>query len=981
MEQVIGFNLIPVFEHVYVPDAWIMVVDKKGQPDRLLRRITLAQCKEFDLQPDQQLSLLIQRAEELHPTALEAYFTKTHTVKKKPSLAELWADKTLRVGMEAWLLRRIHLFFQLAAQLKVPLCFDAAKKPVLSHFLIQWPSNDTGEPQPIAQATLHLSRSAEALQYRLKVMVQETPVAIAESQILCLGLPGWFKYKGQIWQLSGVSGKMLLPFYTKEVVEVGKAHEATWLRSFLKKNLDGSAKIEDSAFGLTECSEFRSAELKLTKHLFNETWFLSLIFDYNGVQFYFGEKRNIQTQMQIPDTTDAEVQIMRTSRDAAHEQQIVTALLQLGLHIEDQQFILEAENNLTSLVQWLKQNESELHALDIQYQLEHPQTGAQILTTEPRLEVQTHQGQDWFDTQIVVHVGTYQIPFRALVPAIRKRQFEYTLPDGSLFLIPEVWFTRYHELAEYAAAEDNQTESIRIFTAQKSLLNTLELETSNPVDQLPFQLPKAWAGGQYLQAELRPYQKIGVDWMLSVLAAGQGACLADDMGLGKTLQTIAILAHIKQARAQYALEAQQGAARQLDLFAPKPVVAQPLRALIILPASLVFNWQAELRKFMPDAFVYAHVGPKRSTDRRAIAAHDIVLTTYQINREDAELLRSIDWQLLVLDESQYIKNRQAEMTKAVHQLKAPWRIALSGTPVENSLADLWSLMHFLNPGLLGSYTAFSRMYQQPIEREKNALTKNRLRELIRPFVMRRRKQEVAPDLPSLTKQVHLVPMTDAQSALYEMSKSAARNALLGIQDIKEQRFAALAALLRLRQLACHPALVGEDASIASGKFDFTLQLWQSVIDQGSKVLIFSSFEQHLLLYKHWFDTQGIPYAWISGSTKPSDRKGEVERFQTNQEVQTFFITLKAGGTGLNLTAADYVFLLDPWWNPQAEEQAIARAHRIGQERPVHAIRIISENTIEEKIRLLQQEKEALSQDLIDDELPADVGVEEMLALI
>jgi superfamily II DNA or RNA helicase len=972
MQQTCGFNLAPVLDGLFTPELWLINLDKNGLPYSLGKRLRRAQLSELDFSLPDDIQPLVQLADELSLEGLEAYFCKSDT-KKKPLLTELWADKVVRPGMEKYIFRKLEQFYGLAQCGQIVLCFDAAKKPILPDYVLHW-------AEQLAQATLQLEREPEVLKYRLQVKSDALEMKLPEVQVLSCSVPAWFSYANKIYQLPAVNGKMLLPFKTKEVIEVGRAHEGTWFRSFLKKNLEGSVEITATGFNLIEQNNLQSTHLQIFKHLFLDAYLLSVHFKYEGADFYYGEKNQVRSGVDIPDDPQGEVRISRIKRDAATEAQVVNQLLDLGLVAEDQNFKLPVQTDLKSLGDWLLAQRSVLESLGVHFELIEPGSGAEIISEQAEILVDAHGDKDWFDTRVMVKIGEARIPFRALAGHIRKRITTYTLTDGRVFLIPESWFTRYAELADLFHAQDEDTVTVRIGKLQREVLQSLDLDAvaqkKNETDLAP--LSAQFAGEGQLQAQLRNYQRTGVDWMLQLLSEGQGACLADDMGLGKTLQTIAVLVHAKQV-----LESEQaalaGAALQGDLFKTAIEKHTPLRALIVVPASLVFNWQNELRRFAPHLFVYAHVGPKRITDVRAIAAHDVVITTYHTNREDAELLRTMDWQFLVLDESQNIKNRNADITQAAFKLPAKRRIALSGTPVENSLADLWSLMHFLNPTLLGGYTAFQKMYQNPIEKEKNMEVKSRLSERIRPFVLRRSKQEVAPELPPLSKQVQMVPMTEAQSELYEKTKSAARNSLLKIGQESEFMFAALQALLKLRQIACHPALAGHVDFGASGKFSSTLDLWQSVIDQNSKVLIFSSFEQHLLLYKSHFEAQKIPFAWISGSTAAPDRQREVERFQQQPEVQTFFITLKSGGTGLNLTAADYVFILDPWWNPQAEEQAIARAHRIGQQKPVHAIRLISQGSIEEKILQLQAEKQVLSSGLIDDEMPA-MSMEEIRGL-
>ncbi|HNE28942.1 MAG TPA: DEAD/DEAH box helicase, partial [Saprospiraceae bacterium] len=587
-----------------------------------------------------------------------------------------------------------------------------------------------------------------------------------------------------------------------------------------------------------------------------------------------------------------------------------------------------------------------------------------------QLNLRAQAAGDWFDVHGRVEVGDFSFPFKALWHHLRRHERLYRLPDGTYFLIPEAWFARYAELAE--AAQDGPEEGLRLPKALFTVLQQAGLESATEGADFPEIDPEKidFQPSPDLKAELRPYQLQGVRWLVGHYRAGFGACLADDMGLGKTLQTIALLLHAKAQRGGQG-EAETSSA-QLDLFQSYRQELRPLNALIILPASLVFNWQNEIGRFAPTLFTYAHTGPKRLNDPRALAGHDVVLTTYHTARQDLDLLSKVSWHVIVLDESQQIKNRASEVSKVVLSLRADCKISLSGTPIENSLSDLWTQMEFINPATLGSFSAFREQYIVPIEKRDDPVAKQRLFSRVRPFFLRRTKEQVAPELPALSEQLFFSEMTPAQEKLYERTKSAVRNEILALFDDPKTRVLALQALTRLRQIANDPRLIEADYAGGSGKFDDVLAQWDTVRRAGHKVLFFSSFERHLQLFRREFEAAGQSFAWLTGDTATPDRAREVKRFQEDPSVQAFFMTVKAGGVGLNLTAADYVFLLDPWWNPAAEDQAIARAHRIGQTRPVTALRFLSHGTIEEKIRQLQERKKKLGQELFatGEEAPA-----------
>jgi SNF2 family DNA or RNA helicase len=362
-----------------------------------------------------------------------------------------------------------------------------------------------------------------------------------------------------------------------------------------------------------------------------------------------------------------------------------------------------------------------------------------------------------------------------------------------------------------------------------------------------------------------------------------------------------------------------------------------------------------------------HTGSQRNVDPKYFALNDVVLTTYGLMRSDSEMLSKFPWHYLILDESQMIKNPTSKTARAAKDMIAKYRLSLTGTPVENTLMDLWSQMTFLNPGLLGGETFFRDHYLQPIEKWRDVDRMEQLRKLIHPFILRRTKTQVATELPPKVEQVHYCEMTEPQRKLYESTKNYYRDYLLEMAegDFNKKKLNILAGLQKLRQIAIHPHLVeeGKDMDLSeSGKFQEYERLLEEVISKGAKVLVFSQFVRLLKILRTDLEQKGIDTCYLDGST--IDRQAQVERFQTDPSVQVFLISLKAGGVGLNLTAAEYVFILDPWWNPAVERQAVDRSHRIGQTETVFSYKFITKDTIEEKIILLQQKKFQLSEDVI-----------------
>ncbi len=563
--------------------------------------------------------------------------------------------------------------------------------------------------------------------------------------------------------------------------------------------------------------------------------------------------------------------------------------------------------------------------------------------------LEVRSGVDWFELHGNCDFGTATARLPELLRALRQGEAVVTLSDGSLGVLSEEWFERYGFLATLGEVEDGH---LRFSSAQVSLLDTLlaaqpevrvdarfqalreKLHRFSGVEPAPE--PPGFVG------ELRPYQREGLGWLLFLQRFGFGGCLADAMGLGKTAQTLALL-ETRRVR------------RQTEGVPP---------SLVVAPRSLVFNWRQEAEKFTPQMRVLEHTGVGRARSIEQFADYDLILTTYGTLRRDILLLKDFAFDYVILDEAQAIKNARSESAKAARLLNCRHRLALSGTPVENHLGELWSLFDFLNPGMLGAASVFQLTASggRTVDAELQPL----LARALRPFILRRTKEQVARDLPPKTEQTIYCEMDSEQRQAYNELRDHYRRTLLGLVDAKgltRARIQILEALLRLRQAACHPGLL-DPARVdgPSAKLDTFFMHLAEVLESGSKVLVFSQFTSLLALIRKRLDADGITYEYLDGRTR--NRQERVERFQQDPACQLFLISLRAGGQGLNLTAAEYVFLLDPWWNPAVEAQAIDRAHRIGQVRPVFAYRLIVRDTVEEKVLELQATKRELADAII-----------------
>ena len=422
-----------------------------------------------------------------------------------------------------------------------------------------------------------------------------------------------------------------------------------------------------------------------------------------------------------------------------------------------------------------------------------------------------------------------------------------------------------------------------------------------------------------------------------------GGCLADDMGLGKTVQTLTLLQSEKERGADNA-------------------------SLLVMPTSLVYNWEHEAKKFVPDLKILIYTGTYRDKDIAKFANYDIIITSYGITRIDVNLLKEYYFNYIILDESQAIKNPNSNISNAVKELKSKSRLILTGTPIENSTLDLWSQMSFINPGLLGGQTFFKNTFLNAIEKKHDEVKTKKLYSIIKPFILRRKKDQVLTELPPKIEQVLYCEMTSEQEKKYEEVKSFYRNKILeeiDLNGIGKSQFTLLQGLTKLRQIANHPYMTDTDYEHGSGKMKEVVHTLESALAGHHKVLIFSQFVKHLSLFRTELEKKDIPYTYLDGGTKK--RQDVVDKFQNDDEIRVFLISLKAGGLGLNLTKADYVFILDPWWNPAIEAQAVDRAHRMGQKNVVHNYKFITKNSVEEKILKLQASKKKLADDLITTE--------------
>jgi len=765
----------------------------------------------------------------------------------------------------------------------------------------------------------------------------------------------------------GIDGKKIRPFLIKEHINIPKTSEKKYFETFVLKSIE---KYTVNAKG------FEIKRLQITPKpvlIFEKDWEdqfnMILKFDYDGnlVSPEYKKSRFVKALL-----SDDNYKFEQINRSPQYENKKADFLLSIGMvntggfNFKIEQ-VDENQDSETALIEWLNQYGNVLteNGFDIQQKF----FNKKYFLEKAWIDFKVDDSNDWFDVKATVNFGEFSLPFTKLVNHIKNNNNEFVLPNGEIAIIPEEWFARYKDFILFSKPDGD------IFNLEKHhfsvLSNDIEDIDANLVKKMKDITHQEFSLPETVNAQLRPYQKHGFNWINSLFNNKFGACLADDMGLGKTLQTLAVISRIiKLKRTKKSAQTTKSKAKQLNLFEQgeeKSGQAKIGKAgLIVMPTSLIHNWKNEIKKFTPAIKAYAYTGTRREKDTDNFSNYDIILTSYGIVRNDIDILLSYDFRFMFLDESQAIKNPLSKTYKSILKIQADFKMVLTGTPIENTLTDLWAQMNFINPRLLGSLNFFKEEFVDPIEKWHDAILREekqeKLKRIIGPFFLRRKKEEVASDLPDLTEIVHYCTMSEDQSRIYEAEKSKIRNVLIDVfgkkKSITEKNMLVIQALTKLRLLSNHTKLVDKKDDFPSGKFDEIIRMIESLRAENHKVLIFSSFVKHLNLFANYFNEQEWKYSILTGKT--TKREQVIDKFQTDEENKLFLISLKAGGSGLNLTAADYVFIIDPWWNPASEKQAIARAHRIGQDKKVMAYRFITENSIEEKILKFQERKQELA---------------------
>jgi non-specific serine/threonine protein kinase len=598
--------------------------------------------------------------------------------------------------------------------------------------------------------------------------------------------------------------------------------------------------------------------------------------------------------------------------------------------------------------------------VDAMYEAKTPVYGFEQLknfrfnTAKPTTHIYISSHTDWFDAKVDIVFGDQKVSVAEVKKALANKQQFVQLNDGTLGILPEEWLKKYSLLFRVG---EGRTDKLKLSRYHLSVID--ELYENRNAEELTIQLEEKYErirevdtirpidAPENLQGILRPYQVAGFQWLNYLHEVSWGGILADDMGLGKTVQALSFLQHY--------YEHYDG----------------QLKALVVCPTTLIYNWENEIRKFTPTLEYYIHHGSLRSRKADELNSHHVIITTYGTLRSDIKLFMQLPLDYVILDESQAIKNPSSKVTKAASLLNAKHRLCMSGTPLQNNTFDIYAQMNFLNPGMLGSVEFFRQEFAIPIDKFGEAEQKDHLKKILYPFILRRTKEQVAKDLPDKTETILFCEMDDEQRRIYDAYRNDFRARIMGTieeQGIQKSQLTILQGLMKLRQNCDSPAILNEQEKFENQSIKLE-ELAREITENigNHKALIFSQFLGMLALIREKLGQLEVKYEYFDGSTSAPDREKAIQAFQNDEETRVFLISLKAGGVGLNLTAADYVYIVDPWWNPAVEQQAMDRTHRIGQTKNIFAYRMICKDTIEDKILQLQEKKRLLAKELISDD--------------
>jgi len=943
------FQLIySLYEHEYLGflfESFVVQLNEKGMLTYSSQNISSKNAKEFDAGLDDNDYQIIRLMDEIQQDQIANKFQKK---KQKPeefflkTFDKSVGDKTLQSEIGGYIDRRRA---QILSLIQGKRLFEMGKDGEPA-----WKELEIVEEK--ASVLFHFRKNEDNTHYfpTIKLKGEKVEFLNNGSYLLCKE-PAWLVVNDRVFTFQKpLSGGKIKPFLNKKFILIPKEMEGTYYQKFIAplisefdvyaKGFDivthkpkPTPKITLSELQSTQPTTLFGESNGATSKEQNGKLLIELSFDYGSYSFNADKLSKVSVSLE---QIDDKYIFHRITRDHEGEKELIGELREKGLEIKNSRVTLSKEKAFD----WINSHQDFLNGFIINQN----QKGKKFFVGESSIDLEVSEGVDWFDLKAKIKFGAFELPFSEVRKCILKGKTEIMLPNGEIGVIPESWIIRYKDLFAFSSQTDDgiTLNKIHISLVQELKEGQLAKVTMNRKLEklLSFEKIEEYKTPKTFTGDLRPYQLAGYNWLRFLEAYNFGGCLADDMGLGKTIQALALLQHQKNE-------------------------SEGSTSLLIMPTSLLYNWEMEAKKFTPKLKILNYTGINRKKCSEQFAKYDLVLTSYGTTRMDTEILSDFYFNYIILDESQAIKNPDSLISKKVRELKSRRKLILTGTPIENSTLDLWSQMSFLNPGLLGNESYFKKEYLIPIEKKRDELKTRKLNSIIKPFLLRREKGQVADDLPEKVVNIRYCSMSEDQKAIYDEEKNAFRSKIMDVIEtdgVSKSHMILLQGLTQLRQIANHPKMVKPEYDGDSGKLEEITYMIENSFSKGHKVLIFSQFVKHLRIVSEYLESQNIQFAYLDGTTK--DRQAQVEKFQNNNSVSAFLISLKAGGTGLNLTKADYVFLLDPWWNPAVEAQAIDRAHRIGQTKKVFAYKFVAKDTIEEKIVKLQEHKQKLATDLI-----------------
>lgn len=842
------------------------------------------------------------------------------------------------------------------------------------------------------------TKHENGINYQLMLFENNESIEINSKAVILTNTPCILYNNNSLYLIYSVDGKKINTFINKKYVEIPKKNEIEYFKTFIFQTIKNNYNVAPIGFNVIKTDNKPN-----TLFYFEKDWqnidVLTLKFLYNNQhECYFHDLDQSFVELKLE---NEDITYYKTKRNKEFENDILQILRQNNLIVKDGSGLyikndintvcneIDNQENIKNyfykLHEWINNNDELLKGLNINI-IQKGNTKYNFNKVD--VKIATYAKNDWFDLEIIIHIGDIHLTLSEISKNLLNNKREYLLSSGEIFIIPEEWFAKFKDLAYlsqnnggktfihksyYKLIENIQDDNTAL--ADKNIIN-------KDINEYKLEISPE------IKAILRPYQLEGIEWLRFLNVNNFGGCLADDMGLGKTLQILAFLNSLKENKIlpnrELKVNKQIKNNLQFSLFKTAEnkdiTISNTITSLIVMPLSLIHNWENEILKFTPNLKYYIYTGNQKNNDINNFENYDIILTTYGILRNNIDLIKYFNFYYVILDESQAIKNSESVSYKSVKELSSDHIISVTGTPIENSLSDLWSQFSILNPGLLLNLAKFKDYFLNPIEKLKDKEKESLLKKIIEPYILRRTKEKVAKDLPALTEKIYFCEMGEEEKANYERKKSEIRNFILESieQNNSKKHLIILKGLMQLRLLANNHLLTQEKLDITSTKFNEVIENINVLLEENHKILIFSSFVKHLNIFADYFRENNISFEMLTGSNKESERKNIINNFKNNCSV--FLISIKAGGTGLNLTEADYVFLLDPWWNPAVENQAIARAHRIGQTEHVFAYKFITKGTIEEKIIKLQNTKKDLANTFINNKVMENFSTEELIKL-